>query len=237
MDDIYYEKRAPLLMRDCDMFRRVKPSALLAMFQDCSEALTEGWGVGLDAMLQKGIIWVAAKVECAVKRLPEHGEIVTVRGWAGRSRSGICPFHYILTDEAGQELITGCSMWVLSDLETHSMLSPNIPRLSLPSPEAEDAPLPRMRPIKPPAGDCRHTTRRVEFSETDINGHLTNTRYMDWVCDLAEADFHGKHPMTGLRINYRSETFPGQEIPLEWELTEERLYCVSKGRFEIALFF
>ena len=237
MDNIYYEKTAPLLMRDCDMFRRVKPSALLSMFQDCSEALTEGWGVGLDAMLQKGVIWVAAKVECTVRRLPEHGETVTVRGWAGRSRSGICPFHYILQDEAGQALATGCSMWVLSDLETHSMLAANIPKLSLPTPEAEDAPLPRLRPIKPPAGDCAHTSRRVEFSETDINGHLTNTRYMDWVCDLAGADFHKKHPMTGLRINYRSETFPGEEIPLDWELTDERLYCASKGRFEIALFF
>ena len=237
MENIYYEKSAPLLMRECDMFRRLKPSAVLSMFQDCSEALTEGWGVGLDAMLQKGIIWVAAKVECAVKRLPEHGETVTVRGWAGRSRSGIFPFHYVLQDEAGQELLTGCSMWVLSDLKTHSMLAPNVPRLSLPTPEAEHAPLPRLRPIKPPAGDCAHTARRVEFSETDINGHLTNTRYMDWACDLVGADFHQKHPMTGLRINYRSETFPGQEVPLDWELTEERLYCASKGRFEIALFF
>ena len=79
MNELYYEQQHTLLMRDCDMHRRLKPSAMLAMFQDCSEALTEGWGVGLDAMLDRGIIWVAARVECTVTRLPEHCETVTVR--------------------------------------------------------------------------------------------------------------------------------------------------------------
>lgn len=234
--DMYYEEKRPILMRDCDMFRRLRPSAMLAMFQDCSEALTESWGVGLDAMLKIGVIWVAAKVECAVSRLPEHGETVTVRGWAGRNRSGICPFHYAVRDEAGGELAAGCAMWVLSDLATHSMMSGNIPRVALPTPEPEGTPLPRMAPIQPPK-TFNQTRRRVLFSETDINGHLTNTRYMDWICDLAQPEFHRTHPMTGLRVNYRAETFPGEEITLDWELTDRRLWCASKGRFEAAILF
>ncbi len=231
-----YEKKCEVLLRDCDRYRRLKPSALLAMFQDCSEALTEGWGVGLEAMLQKDIIWVSAKVECEVSRLPEHGESILIRGWAGRSRSGICPFRYVIEDAAGLECVTGCSMWVLSDLKTHSMMSPNIPRISLPTPEPEGTPLPRMKPIKP-ASEPDITRRRVQFSETDINGHLTNTRYVDWMTDLIPAAFHETHPMTGLRINYRAETFPDEEIELQWELTEERLWCASKGRFDAAILF
>jgi acyl-ACP thioesterase len=218
------------------MFRRIKPSAVLAMFQDCSEDLTEGWGVGLDAMLEKGIIWVAAKVECQARRLPEHGEPVTVRGWAGRSRSGICPFHYELIDGRGESAITGCSMWVLSDLKTHSMMSPNIPKISLPTPEPEGAPMPRMSPIKP-SETFQETSRPVLFSETDINGHLTNTRYVDWICDLAPMEFHKTHPMRGLRINYRSETFPGENVPLRWALDDTRLWCASPSRFEAAISF
>lgn len=234
--DMYYELRRELLMRDCDMHKRLKPSAMLTMFQDCSEALTEGWGVGLEAMMEQDAIWVAAKVECAVSRLPEHGDTVMVRGWAGRCRSGIFPFHYEILGEEGARLITGCSMWVLSDRKSHSMMSPNIPKITLPTPEPEGTPLPRMRPVKPPA-ECRHTPRRVLFSETDINGHLTNTRYIDWVCDLADGDFHKTHPMTGMRINYRAEIRPGEELTLDWERTDERLWCSAPGRFEAAVFF
>lgn len=236
MDELIYETKHKLFMRDCDTWQRLKPSAILAMFQDCSEALTEGWGVGLGAMLAQGVIWVAAKLSCEVTRLPEHGDEVTVRGWAKRSRSGIFPFHYEMLDGEGNELVTGCSMWVLSSLKTHSMMSPDIPKITLPTPEPDDAPLPRMRPIKPPAERLR-TTRKVLFTDTDINGHLTNTRYIDWVCDLAPRDFHRNHPLKTLRIDYRAEIYPDEEVELRWECTDERLWCESPGRFSAALFF
>jgi len=236
MERLYYEKKLTVLMRDCDMFRRLKPSALLAMFQDCSEDLTEGWGVGLDAMLEKGIIWVAAKVECEVHRLPEHGEGVTVRGWAGCSRGGIHPFRYEMWSGEGELLVTGCSLWVLSDLESHSMMSPNVPKLSLPTPEEAGTRLPRMKPILPPTV-YESATRKVHFSEVDINGHLTNTRYLDWVTDLPSRDFHESHPMTGIRINYRAEIFPDEETVLDWCCDDERLWCRSEGKFEAEICF
>ena len=237
MDELIYEKQHTLLMRDCDVFRRVKPSTVLALFQDCSEALTEGWGVGLEYMLDRGVIWVAARLECEVAgRLPEHTETVTVRGWATRCRSGIFPFRYELLSAEGEKLIAGCSMWVLSDLASHSMMSPSIPKITLPTPEPDDAPLPRLSAIRPPE-DPKHTARRVQFSEVDINGHLTNTRYIDWMTDLADLEFHRTHPMTGLRIDYRRETFPDEELVLDWELTERRLWCAADGRFAAELRF
>lgn len=236
VEGLIYEKTSVLLMRDCDMYKRIRPSAILTMFQDCSEALTEGWGVGLDAMLAVDVIWVAAKVECSVRRLPLHSELITVRGWACRCRSGIFPFRYTMDDAEGTRLIDGCSMWVLSDLRSHSMLSERIPKITLPTPEPEGAPLPRMAPIRPPR-EPRQTKRQVRFSELDINGHLTNTRYFDWICDLAPAQFHRTHPITGLRVDYRAETFPDEEITLDWELSDERLYCGSAGRFQAMLTF
>ncbi len=237
MSDLIYEKQHTLLMRDCDTFGRLKPSVILALFQDSSEALTEGWGVGLDAMLEKGIGWVAAKLECSVlTRLPRHAEIVTVRGWAARSRTGIYPFRYEILDADGTICVSGTSIWVLSDLSTHSMLSEKVPRLTLPTPEPPDTPMPRMRAIAQPVSP-HHTPRRVQFSELDINGHLTNTRYVDWMTDLIPRSFHASHPFTGLRIDYRRETFPEEEILLDWEHTDNRIFCASEGRFAAEINF
>ena len=237
MDTLLYQKEYTILMRDCDTFGRLKPSAILALFQDSSEVLTEGWGVGLDAMLQKDVGWVAAKLEVTVTaRLPRHAETVTVRGWAARCRAGIYPFRYDILAADGTELVRGCSMWVLSDLQAHTMMSARVPRITLPTPEPENAPLPRMRAIRQPEHP-RQTTRRVRFSELDINGHLTNTRYVDWATDLVPQDFHESHPMTGLRIDYRRETFADEELTLDWELTEEHLFCASEERFALEITF
>ena len=236
MDNILYEKKHVVLMRDCDIYKRLKPSAVLNLFQDCSETLTEGWGMGLDVMLERGLVWVLAKLDCQVRRLPVHNEPISIHGWAGRSRTGICPFHYVIKDAKEQVLITGCAFWVLSDLSTHSMMSPTVPRIEMPTPEPEKSPLPRMQAIVPPE-TWETTSRRVLFSETDINGHLTNTRYIDWICDLAGFDFHRDHPMTALRIDYRAETFPEEEIQLQYAITDDRLWCRSPGRFDGMILF
>ena len=236
MDTRIYRKEHKVLMRDCDRFRRLKPSAMLTMFQDGSETLTEGWGVGLGAMMARGAIWVAARLEYAVTRLPVHEEDVVLEEWAGRGRAGIYPFRCRILDRAGDTLVDGVSLWVLSDIAARSMMSPNVPRLELPTPEPAGTPIPRIRPVKAPAA-CEHTARRVRFSETDINGHLTNTRYLDWMTDLAEPEFHRTHSMTGLKIEFREEIAPGEEVVLDWALSEERLYCASAGKFAAEILF
>ena len=236
MDELYYKREHRVLMRDCDRFKRLKPSAMLTMFQDGSETLTEGWGVGLGAMMARGAIWVAAKMEYAVTRLPRHEEDIVIRSWAGRCRAGIYPFQNRIEDAAGNELVRGVSLWVLSDMEARSMISGNVPRITLPTPEPEGTHLPRIPAIHPPEA-CEHSPRRVMFSETDINGHLTNTRYLDWMTDLVSPDFHRAHPMRGLRVEYRGEIGPEEEVVLDWAVSDERLYCGCKGRFAAELLF
>lgn len=236
MDALVYRKEHKVLMRDCDTFRRLKPSAMLTMFQDGSETLTEGWGVGLGAMMARGAIWVAARLEYTVTRLPAHEEDIVIREWAGRGRSGIFPFPCRIEDRAGNTLVEGVSLWVLSDRNTRSMVSPDIPRIELPTPEPAGTPLPRIRPVREPES-CEHTIRRVRFSETDINGHLTNTRYLDWMTDLVPPAFHRTHPMTGLKIEFRGEITPEEEVVLDWALSEERLYCASRGKFDAEILF
>ncbi len=233
---LYYEKDFHIAMRDCDRFRRLRPSAVLNMFQDCSEGLTEGWGVGLGHMLDNGFIWVVARIACEVNTMPRHGQYVHFRGWAGRSQMGIYPYEYHLTDDNGHELLSGSSLWAIASVETHSMMSKDVPRLSLPSPTGEVSRLPRMKFIATPQ-EYATAHRRVLFSETDINGHLTNAKYMDWVCDLVPPDFHEAHPMAGLRIDYRAECRPEEGIPLDWAVDDTRLWCRSDGRFSAEIWF
>ena len=236
MDELIYRREHRVLMRDCDRFKRLKPSAMLTMFQDGSETLTEGWGVGLGAMMARGAIWVAAKMDYTVTRPPRHEEDIVIFSWAGRCRAGIFPFQNRIEDSQGNELVRGVSLWVLSDMEARSMLGENVPRITLPSPEPEGTRLPRIPAIRAPE-ECQHASRRVMFSETDINGHLTNTRYLDWMTDLAPADFHRDHPMQGLRVEYRGEIAPEEEVVLDWALSDERLYCGCQGKFAAELYF
>lgn len=236
MDELVYRKEHRVLMRDCDRFQRLKPSVMLTMFQDGSETLTEGWGVGLGSMIARGAMWVAAKLEYTVFRPPLHEESIVIRARAGRSRASLHPFYCGIEDMEGRTLAEGVSLWVLSDWESRSMLSPRIPKIQLPTSSPADERLPRIPTVTKPE-TWERTVRRVRFSETDINGHLTNSRYLDWMTDLADGEFHRTHPMKGLRIEYRGEIGPDEEVALNYALSDERLWCEAEGKFAAELLF
>jgi len=62
--------------------------------------------------------------------------------------------------------------------------------------------------------------RRVSFTDLDRNGHMNNTRYLDWVDDLLPADFHRGHTAQEFIICYHTEALEGQQLTLDWKLTD-----------------
>ena len=63
--------------------------------------------------------------------------------------------------------------------------------------------------------------RTVGYTELDRNGHMNNTRYMDWVDDLLPSEFHRQHPARELTLCYLCEATEGQQIRLDWQLSED----------------
>jgi acyl-ACP thioesterase len=74
--------------------------------------------------------------------------------------------------------------------------------------------------IVPREMENRHT-RRVSFTDLDRNGHMNNTKYLDWIADLLPSSFHEQHSPQEFTVCYLSEAREGQELTLSWEFTEE----------------
>ena len=73
--------------------------------------------------------------------------------------------------------------------------------------------------LLPVTGD-RSVYRQVGYTELDRNGHMNNTRYMNWVDDLLPAAFHREHPVRQFSICYMSEVREGEELLLDWRLSD-----------------
>ena len=66
----------------------------------------------------------------------------------------------------------------------------------------------------PAAHAEQEVLRTVSYSDLDINGHMNNTRYLDWICDLLPAAYHKEHPLKAVTISYMSEALEGQQLHL-----------------------
>ncbi|MBN1197177.1 MAG: hypothetical protein JXA62_07205, partial [Candidatus Aminicenantes bacterium] len=73
--------------------------------------------------------------------------------------------------------------------------------------------------------------RKVEaaWSDIDLNGHVNNTRYMDWMLDGFGEDFHSRHLPRRIEVNFVAELRQNEILELDFLECSDRSWLV-KGR-------
>lgn len=69
----------------------------------------------------------------------------------------------------------------------------------------------------------------MRYSELDCNGHLSNTKYLNWMEDLLPTQWHRDHALSKVHICYLNEARADQEIALSWVLEDEALALEGRG--------
>ena len=131
-------------------------------------------------------------------------------------------------DAQGNEIFRCVSLWVLMDMNTRAMVLPGKSGIDL-SGTLRGCELATPGSIVPKDAEFS-AIRRVNFTDLDRNGHMNNTRCMDWIDDLLSSEFHSAHPVREFSVCYLSEALEGQEIRLNWQYTEDGILQVDAHR-------
>jgi acyl-ACP thioesterase len=220
-----------LMLSDVDRFRRLRLSVLFRMFQDLLVVHAEALGAGRAATLDRGFLWIVSKVRLEFSRVPEYGEAVVLKTWPGKMGNVLFPRHYLLESAGGEALARASSLWALMDCEKRTPVVPKNNGISVKDcTVGSELPLPSAVLCPAPASVSR---RSVLYSETDMNGHMNNSRYLDWAddcLDCLDMDFHKTRTIKSLQINFLSEAVTGTAVRLESSLLGGEFYL--KGRAE-----
>ena len=92
--------------------------------------------------------------------------------------------------------------------------------------------------FKLPAGLLAAERRLMHYSDTDINGHVNNVRYADFICDAIRMDQLGQEfYVSALQVDYLAECRAGEIITLRAGEQDGLRYVqgsdeAEKSRFE-----
>ncbi len=213
-----------------DRYGRLTPAALLYFAQEAAGSHCTRLGVDQTFLTPKGLFWAVSRISAEVTRLPCLGETVTVETWPMPTTRVAYPRAVVAKDEKGEELFRVISLWVLMDINTRAMVLPGQSGVEVNGILTGNEPaIPRA--IALPAMD-NTTKRTVGFSLLDRNGHMNNTRYMDWVADLLNSEFHEANPIRGFTVCYLSEAREGDEISLDFTLSQDNIFTVGAYKTE-----
>ena len=219
MDSVYttHYEVTPL---HADSFGRCTPASILRFAQDAAGEHCLQLGTDWDSMAKHRYFWAVIRQRMEVTRLPKTGETVTVKTWPMPTTRVAYPRATEGFDEAGNSLFKVISLWVIMDMDSRAMVLPGKSGVEVVGTSFGTE---LKAPAGLPAGEFpNNSLRTVNFSDLDVNRHMNNARYLDWVCDLLPSVFHETHPVKAVTICYMSEALEGQTLLLSWE-GEERL--------------
>jgi acyl-ACP thioesterase len=201
---------------------------LLYLAQEAATGHCDLLRLDWDTMARKGLFWAVIRTHVQVERLPFLGDTIQVKTWPMPTTRTAFPRAVEILDTDGNTLVRVVSLWVLMDRSTRAMVLPGKSGVDVPGLLCGNE-LAGPGSILPVQQECVDR-RKVVFTELDRNGHMNNTRYMDWVNDLLPAGFHKEHPVAEFTICYLSEALENQVIDLAYGMDESGIFQVDGYR-------
>ena len=211
-----------------DRYGRLKPSMILYFVQEVAGRHFDAISMDYDALASRGMIWAIIRQRVQITRIPRRGETIRLETWPMPTTRVAYPRSVVAYDEAGSELFRSISIWVLMDRNTRNMILPGKSGITVTGTlRGNELAVPGALPSKLLRSS---SSRTVCFTDLDRNGHMNNTRYLDWIDDLLPSAFHEDHSFREFTVCYLSETREGQELELRWDVLEEGCLQVDAHR-------
>ena len=213
-----YERSFAVTSADTDRHGRLKPSHILMMLQEVAGDHSALLGTDRDSLMQKDLFWAVIRHRVQIDRLPRHGETIRIETWPIPATRSSFPRSVIAYDAEGKECFRAMSLWVLMDMDKRNMILPGKSGVTVSGMlTGSELAVPGSMALQN-AG--QKTERTVRYTDLDVNGHMNNCRYLDWVADTLPGSFHGAHAVSEFTVNYLSEAREGEALELHYQLTD-----------------
>lgn len=186
----------------------------LNLIQETAWGHAEAMGFGMSAMEKENYYWVVTRQVLNMQHWPKHGEKVSITTWLRPPDGAFMTREFLLRDKDGQMLGSCSTSWIALDRSSRKI----IPILKLrpwediTSPESTG-----LNNEKVPAEGVfeKLAKYRVRNSDLDINQHVNNTKYSQWILDAIPIDLHKNLILKTYSVNFLAETHLGDEVRVE----------------------
>ncbi|BBP09393.1 acyl-[acyl-carrier-protein] thioesterase [Streptococcus sp. 116-D4] len=175
-------------------------------------------GVSDKAILENyNLVWIITDYDIEVIRLPRFAEEITIETEALSYNRLFCYRRFTIYDEAGQDLIHMMATFVLMDRDSRKVHAVE-PEIVAPFQSEFSKKLmrgPKYANLEEPVSKDYH----VRFYDLDMNGHVNNSKYLDWIFEVMGADFLTHYIPKKINLKYVKEVRPGGVITSSVERT------------------
>ena len=213
-----YQMKMKIPFDMADMNGHIKLPDVILLSLQVSGMQSIELGVSDKTILEDyNLVWIITEYDIEVARLPRFAEEITIETEALSYNRLFCYRRFTIYDETGQELIHMMATFVLMDRDSRKVHAVE-PEIVAPYQSDFDKKLirgPKYESLDEPISKDYH----VRFYDLDMNGHVNNSKYLDWIFEAMGADFLTQYIPKKINLKYVKEVRPGGVITSAVEQT------------------
>ena len=206
-----YQMKMKIPFDMADMNGHIKLPDVILLSLQVSGMQSIELGVSDKVILEDyNLVWIITEYDIEVVRLPRFAEEITIETEALSYNRLFCYRRFTIYDEAGQDLIHMMATFVLMDRDSRKVHAVE-PEIVAPYQSEFDKKLirgPKYEPLEEPVSKDYH----VRFYDLDMNGHVNNSKYLDWIFEVMGADFLIQYIPKKINLKYVKGVRPGGVI-------------------------
>ncbi len=187
-------------------FQTIKISDLFKYLQEVASLHSESMKIGYSDLASINGAWVLTKELLEIERLPKSLERFTIHTWSHKYNKIFATRNFLVTDQDGNVLLKAVSDWLVLNLLKRRIIP--LTKVNLDSIQSYDLKLisEDLSKIEVVRESLVNTfSKRVRFSDIDINGHMNNTCYIDMVLDSIAEYFDKRYQLKLINTNFIQE--------------------------------
>ncbi len=195
----------PVSWHDIDANGKLSLRSFAVFMQESAWKHAEDLGFGFDFMAQHDAFWVLKSIRAQVFQYPAWKQNVLLQTWH-RGYQGLLAFRdYKLTDQHDNLLALAASDWVIMHRQSRRPLKTDILEEFATTAQEKQALEGFVCSGAQTAKLVYETDRTVKFSETDMHGHMNNTRYFEWAADVLNEVSETQTHVKQFEMQFRNE--------------------------------
>ena len=207
-----YSRKYFIESSEVDSSLKLKLSSLFRVMQDVATKHAEELGLGKSATLDRGFFWVITRYSITMFKYPHFLDTIEVCTYPVGKNKFIFPRNFIFKNDKGEVLGQASSTWLLLNATDHKIALHAMDEYPV-FEEHSDYEEPQAGKIEADGGELVDE-RIVRYSDTDLNGHLNNTKYIEYVLDTHDDKFYKENEIENLIINYDKEVKINEKVSL-----------------------
>jgi acyl-ACP thioesterase len=180
--------------------------------QEAASRHAEALGVSIHQLLAENHTWLLSRLKIKIAAYPGWSDKIRVNTWPSGAQQLFALRDFELTDTDNRPFTKTLSAWLVIDLQRRRpiRIGPFLERLKLiEDSHAMDGGLDKLPPLKHHTLESRFVVR---FSDLDINQHVNNVKFVEWVIESLPPAVLNSKVLSELEINFLAEAFYGDQI-------------------------